>query len=61
MAQIISTIVDLVEKVGYPGIIVGMFLESSFFPFPSEVIIPPAGYLASQGKLSLGLVILFGL
>ncbi len=61
MEQLVALIVAIVNKVGYPGLIVGMFLESSFFPFPSEVIIPPAGYLASQGKLSLGLVILFGL
>lgn len=61
MHQLVAAIAGLVEKIGYPGIIAGMFLESSFFPFPSEVIVPPAGYLASQGRLSLGLVILSGL
>lgn len=61
MHQLVAAIVGLVEKIGYPGIIAGMFLESSFFPFPSEVIVPPAGYLASQGRLSLWLVILSGL
>ncbi len=61
MQQLIAAIVGLVERVGYPGIMLGMFLESSFFPFPSEVVIPPAGYLASQGRLSLGLVILSGI
>ena len=59
--QIITWVVDTVGLWGYPGIIVLMFLESSFFPFPSEVVIPPAGYLASQGEMSLSLVIAAGI
>lgn len=59
--QIVLWIVDTVSLWGYPGIIVLMFLESSFFPFPSEVVIPPAGYLASQGEMSLSLVIAAGI
>ena len=38
-----------------------MFLESSFFPFPSEVIIPPAGYLAARGEMSFTLVVISGI
>jgi len=37
-----------------------MALESSFFPFPSEVVIPPAAYLAASGKMNIGMVILCG-
>ncbi len=59
--QIIGWIVDTVGLWGYPGIIVLMFLESSFFPFPSEVVVPPAGYLAAQGEMSLSLVIASGI
>lgn len=59
--QVIMWIVDTVGQWGYPGIVVLMFLESSFFPFPSEVVITPAGYLASQGRMSLSMVILAGI
>ncbi len=58
---ITSWIVQTVGQWGYPGIIVMMFLESSFFPFPSEVVVPPAGYLAARGEMSLTLVILAGI
>lgn len=58
--QMVSWLVETVNAWGYPGIVVLMFLESSFFPFPSEVVVPPAGYLAAQGEMSLGLVIAAG-
>lgn len=61
MQHIIEIIVAIVGKMGYPGIVAAMFLESSFFPFPSEVILPPAGYLASQGKMELWVVIFLGI
>ena len=59
--QIITWIVDTVGQWGYTGIILLMFLESSFFPFPSEIVITPAGYLAAQGQMSLSLVIAAGI
>ena len=54
-------LVDTIGKMGYTGIISLMFLESSFFPFPSEVVMPPAGYLAWKGEMSLTLVLLSGI
>lgn len=51
--EVINWIVATVHDWGYLGIFAAMFLESSFFPFPSEVIMIPAGYLAFQGQMSL--------
>jgi membrane protein DedA with SNARE-associated domain len=45
---------------GYVGIIVLMAMESSIFPVPSEIVIPPAAFLAAQGHLSFSGVILAG-
>jgi membrane protein DedA with SNARE-associated domain len=45
---------------GYTGIIVLMAMESSIFPVPSEIVIPPAAFLAAQGKLSFAGVVLAG-
>jgi membrane protein DedA with SNARE-associated domain len=51
---------DWVLHGGYFGIILLMALESSIFPVPSEIVIPPAAFLAGQGKLSLWGVIAAG-
>jgi membrane protein DedA with SNARE-associated domain len=56
----VTWLVSTIGQWGYPGITILMFLESSFFPFPSEVVVPPAGYLASQGSMRLEVVIACG-
>lgn len=61
MHALVTTIVSIVSRMGYGGIVAAMFLESSFFPFPSELVLPPAGYLASQGKMELWIVVLLGI
>jgi membrane protein DedA with SNARE-associated domain len=45
---------------GYFGIILLMAMESSIFPVPSEVVIPPAAFLAAQGHLSFSGVVIAG-
>ncbi|MDR1965566.1 MAG: DedA family protein [Synergistaceae bacterium] len=59
--SLVSWLVEVVGAMGYPGIVALMFLESSFFPFPSEVVIPPAGYLASKGLMNPVAVTLCGI
>jgi len=55
--DVVNWVVGTVSDLGYIGIFIMMFLESSFFPFPSEVVMIPAGYLASKGDMNLGIAI----
>ena len=49
-----------VENANYLFVFVFMTIESSFIPFPSEVVVPPAAYLACTGTdMNFGLVIVF--
>ena len=43
---------ELVRDWGYAGIALMMAIESTVFPLPSEVVIPPAAYWAELGHLS---------
>ncbi len=49
------------EAGGYPLIVLLMFIESTFLPLPSELVIPPAAHLAAtKGQMSLAGVIIAG-
>ncbi len=58
--EIVNMVVELVSQFGYLGIFIMMFLESTFFPFPSEVAMVPAGYLAAKGEMNLIIAIVVG-
>ena len=59
-ADIVNFIVETIGSLGYVGIFILMFLESTVFPIPSEVVMIPAGYLAYKGEMNIYIVILLG-
>lgn len=59
--EIAQSIVQYIGDMGYFGIFILMFLESTFFPFPSEIIMIPAGYLAFKGEMNIYIIILVGI
>ncbi len=60
MHQLLEMWFGWVQHWGYLGIVVLMAMESSIFPVPSEVVIPPAAFLAAQGHLDFTGVVLAG-
>lgn len=48
-----SWIVELISNSTYLGVAALMFMETVFPPIPSEVVMPVAGFLAAEGRLSL--------
>lgn len=60
MHEIVQWLLDTIGTMGYPGIFLLMAMESSIIPVPSELVMPPAGYLAYQGKMSMAVAILCG-
>lgn len=60
LGELTHFILATVGEWGYTGIIIMMALESSFVPFPSEVVMIPAGYLVDKGEMNLWLVLFSG-
>ncbi len=57
MQDIINFIVNIVWDLGYTGILIMMIIESSFIPFPSELAMIPAGYLASLWQMNFAIAL----
>ncbi|BBE19573.1 alkaline phosphatase like protein [Aquipluma nitroreducens] len=60
MLEYFQTLADwYMQHMNYLSITLLMIIESSFIPFPSEIVIPPAIWKAAGGDLNMPLVVLF--
>jgi membrane protein DedA with SNARE-associated domain len=53
----LTWLVDTIGRMGYGGIVVLMAIESSVIPLPSELVMPPAGYLVAMGRMNAALAL----
>ncbi len=53
LAPLVAGLVAVMSAGGLAGVAILMGLESACLPLPSEIIMPFAGYVASQGQYSL--------
>lgn len=60
LGNLITWLIETVSTLGYPGIVVLMAIESSLLPLPSELVMPPAGYLAAKGRMDPFLAVAAG-
>ena len=58
--QINSWLVEIIVKLGYFGIFLGMFLESTLIPIPSEAVMIPAGMAVAKQQFNFILVVFYG-
>jgi len=54
----IELLIELVFTIGYIGFFFYMILVGTFIPLPTQLILLPAGFLASQGKLDIATIII---
>ncbi|NJD39243.1 MAG: DedA family protein [Geobacter sp.] len=60
MHTLVNWLLETIGTMGYPGIFLLMAMESSVIPVPSELVMPPAGYLIHRGSMDWLPVILAG-
>lgn len=59
--SITEFLIAFINQIGYLGIFVGMFLESTLVPLPSELIMIPAGMSAAHGGMNLFIALACGI
>jgi membrane protein DedA with SNARE-associated domain len=58
LKQFAEAVQQMVFDLGYPGLFLLIVLESTMVPVPSLLVMPFAGFLASQGMFSLPAILL---
>ena len=53
----LDTIIQAVFNIGYMGFFGYMIVVGTFIPLPTQLILLPAGYLASQGRLDIATIV----
>lgn len=56
----VEFLIQFIGQIGYLGIFIGMFLESTIIPIPSELIMIPAGIAVSHNNMNFYLVMIVG-
>lgn len=59
--SLIEFLIAFIDQIGYLGIFIGMFLESTLVPIPSELIMIPAGISAAQGGFNIYIATIVGI
>ncbi len=59
-SNMVTALLAIIKETGYLGIFLGMVIESTFIPLPSEIILIPAGVLVAKGEMSFLIVFLAG-
>jgi membrane protein DedA with SNARE-associated domain len=57
LGGLVGWVLDVIEALGAVGVGLLVALESVFPPIPSEVVLPLAGFLAGQGRMSFAAVV----
>lgn len=57
MIESLDFVKEILQHLDYFWVTVLMTIESSFVPFPSEIVVPPAAYRAANGELNIFLVV----
>ena len=53
LSRLVALVIAVISAGGYPGLALLMALISAGVPIPSELVLPFAGYLVTQGKFTL--------